>query len=215
MDKREQIKEVSYYLQQVLIDAKKMDHSELAIRISKALEAFNADIEDDNVPLKKEFLRRNTYSAKSVSIYIINYSFDQGFPVTNLKLQILLYYIQAESLITRNRRFYDEDILKYLFGPAVKSVYGTYRKYMDKEIKRQNFTEGIEVVDGYLKKVQKENSYDEYSEENKQLMNQIIQKYKDLSDWQISDLVKQEQPWKQAKEYLDVICDNWIIEYFK
>ncbi|WP_373261918.1 Panacea domain-containing protein [Hungatella hathewayi] len=205
-----EIETISNYLQTALHNAKKANNVELELRLLKALKGFHEEIKDG-----VQLFKNKPLSANFIASYIINYSFDQGFPVTNLKLQFLLYYIQANSLVMRNRRFYDEDILKYRFGPAVKSVYNTYRKFVDKEIERQNFTEIIEVVDGYLKKVHKVNSYDDYSEEDKQLMNQIIQKYKDLSDWQISDLVKQDQPWKQAKEYLDVICDNWIIEYFK
>lgn len=41
----------------------------------------------------------SNYSAIDVSTYIINYSCDINSPVSNLKLQKLLYYVQAALLV--------------------------------------------------------------------------------------------------------------------
>ena len=55
------------------------------------------------------------YKADDIAKYIINYSYDNGIAVTNLKLQILMYYIQSYSISERNCVLFVDEFLKYLF----------------------------------------------------------------------------------------------------
>ena len=43
--------------------------------------------------------------------------------MTNLRLQKILYFIQAFSLISTGHPLFKEDILAWQYGPVVKEVY--------------------------------------------------------------------------------------------
>lgn len=81
------------------------------------------------------FVETKTYSVIDVSKYIINESIKMGAPISNLKLQKILYYIQACALVELNRPLFNEDILKWQFGPVIEESYIEFRKYYNKGIK--------------------------------------------------------------------------------
>lgn len=72
----------------------------------------------------------NNYSAMDVANYIVWYvnNFLQGQNLTPLKLQKLLYYVQANCLIhTHGRPLFLESIQKWQYGPVVPSVYFEFK----------------------------------------------------------------------------------------
>ena len=69
------------------------------------------------------------YDALEVSQYIINYCREKKYCMSNLKLQKVLYYVQAEFLVVTNKPCFKDKIEAWMFGPVVKSVYRNYRVY--------------------------------------------------------------------------------------
>lgn len=65
--------------------------------------------------------------AKSTSTDICDY-------LTQLKLQKLLYFAQAISLKERNKTLFSEPILRWDYGPVVRSIYKKYKDFCDKPI---------------------------------------------------------------------------------
>lgn len=63
-------------------------------------------------------------AAKRVADYIIAFAHEHGDPVSNLKLQKLLYYAQAWHLALHDNPLFDERIEASVHGPAVPPVYG-------------------------------------------------------------------------------------------
>ncbi len=47
--------------------------------------------------------------------------------MTNLKVNKLVYFAQAWSLVRLGRKLFDEDILAWTYGPVVQSVYSTFK----------------------------------------------------------------------------------------
>lgn len=66
------------------------------------------------------------YSALTIAQYIIKHEFDKDRPVTNLRLQKLLYFIQGNSYLFFDKEFFYDKIEAWDYGPAVPSVYFEY-----------------------------------------------------------------------------------------
>lgn len=71
----------------------------------------------------------HSLTALAVAEYFIWRSNKEGKPVTNKKLQKLIYYAQAWSLALHGRKIFNDKIEAWVHGPAVRSVYGKYKKF--------------------------------------------------------------------------------------
>lgn len=60
---------------------------------------------------------------------VIEYSNYKGYPINNLRLQKLLYFINARSLVETGRPIFDESMQKWKYGPVVSDVYHEYKRY--------------------------------------------------------------------------------------
>src|SRR5699024_11942469 len=65
----------------------------------------------------------------TVARYIIDRSFRKKDPVSNLRLQKLLYFVQLESYRENNNPMFSDDIVAWQFGPVVPDVYYEYNVY--------------------------------------------------------------------------------------
>ena len=64
------------------------------------------------------------YSAMNIAQYIVNYAVQHGSPVSNLKLQKMLYYIWIDYYInTGNELFMDVNFCAWQLGPVVPDAY--------------------------------------------------------------------------------------------
>ncbi|MDP2247969.1 MAG: DUF4065 domain-containing protein, partial [Nitrosomonadales bacterium] len=66
-------------------------------------------------------------TAINVARYIIRKFQDAGDPVTNLKLQKLLYYVQGWHLGIYNTPAFEDDFQAWVHGPVVPSTFQEYR----------------------------------------------------------------------------------------
>ena len=69
------------------------------------------------------------YSVLLVAKYIIKHCNDNHIPVSNLKLQKLLYFVQAEFLVNTGMPCFPEEIEAWDFGPVVPVAYHKYKVY--------------------------------------------------------------------------------------
>ena len=69
------------------------------------------------------------YSALVVARYIIKRCNELNRPISNLKLQKLLYFVQAEFLVGEGSACFPEEIEAWDFGPVVPEVYHRYKAY--------------------------------------------------------------------------------------
>lgn len=67
------------------------------------------------------------YRALDVARYIINRYDTQGKTISNLKLQKILYFVQAEFLVAKNKSCFVDEIEAWDFGPVVPEVYHKYK----------------------------------------------------------------------------------------
>lgn len=64
-----------------------------------------------------------------VANYVIEYSNKRKYPINNLRLQKLLYFINARSLVETGKPIFSESIQKWKYGPVVPEVYHEYKQY--------------------------------------------------------------------------------------
>jgi uncharacterized phage-associated protein len=66
-------------------------------------------------------------TANLVAERIISLSYEKHNPVSNLKLQKLLYYAQAWNLALNEHPLFEEEIQAWVHGPVVPEVFRRYR----------------------------------------------------------------------------------------
>lgn len=72
-------------------------------------------------------VRASMSTANYIAACLINLSYEKQSPVSNLKLQKLLYYAQAWHLAIFKRPLFNDEIEAWVHGPVVPDVFRTYR----------------------------------------------------------------------------------------
>lgn len=138
------------------------------------------------------------YSALNVAEYIIQRCNDQGKLISNLKLQKILYFVQAEFLVAIGDVCFKDEIVAWDFGPVVPCVYHRYKVYGSASIPC--------LYD-----------YDQYriSNADLQIMNGIIDECARLSASQLVDITHSQTPWQDAyRSFNKIITPESIRRYF-
>lgn len=68
-------------------------------------------------------------TAAKVAEYIIYEAQKRKNPVTNTKLQKLLYFVQGSYLAKHNKKAFEDNIIAWKYGPVVKDIYYKYSLY--------------------------------------------------------------------------------------
>lgn len=69
------------------------------------------------------------YNALDISRYIINFCNDHDIEISNLKLQNLLYFVQAAFLMTGEEPAFFQDIIAWKYGVLIEDVNQEYRRF--------------------------------------------------------------------------------------
>ncbi len=86
------------------------------------------------------------YSALEVAKYVINHEHKERRPITNLRLQKLLYFVQAKVLVETGEPCFEDEMQAWEYGPVVPIVYEAYKKYGNLPIiEEQQITEKIKA----------------------------------------------------------------------
>ncbi len=145
-----------------------------------------------------EMMKNNkSYNVVDIARYIINYSNDNNFPITNLKLQKLLYYVQANFLIDRNKPCFAQDIVHWRHGPVVTEAYSEFRKYFNDNISDRQKID-IDLI--------------EYNDRD--LIERVVKAYKDITPWDMVAKTHEETPWNNT-ERNEIMKNNDIKNYFQ
>lgn len=134
------------------------------------------------------------YDALTVARYVINYSNCQDYVISNLKLQKILYFIQAYFLIIRDKACFSDAIEAWDFGPVVPSVYQEFKQYGAGNIPAiRQYTEGY----GYNAESKLFDSKI-ISRDDKNSVECVVEKFKDYSATDLVKLTHAQDPWKDA-----------------
>ncbi|NTU61210.1 MAG: SocA family protein, partial [Caldiserica bacterium] len=131
-------------------------------------------------------------NAKEVAKYLIKISNSSGVEITNLKLQKLLYYAQA-WFVTLNGGdlLFDDPIEAWVLGPAIQSIFNAYREYKSNPI-------NIDINDGSI----------DLSANIISFLDQVFIAYGQFSASELVQLTHDEEPWKKARNGLDMLAPS-------
>lgn len=114
---------------------------------------------------------------------VANYFLSGNYENTNLHLQKLVYCAQGFSLVTLDRPLFSEVIEAWQYGPVVPELFMKYREY------------GYRVLPA-----PKKFNLDNFSDEEKVLLNELYYAYCGFDDWRLQELMESNYPWKEAFE---------------
>lgn len=146
------------------------------------------------------------YSALSVAHYIINYCNERGSSISNLKLQKILYFVQAEFLVStpNNTPCFKDKIEAWDFGPVVPNVYHQYKLFGSAAIP----TKMNDVLVPY---------YETIDDGDQPLINVIVDNASGYTASQLVQITHNQEPWKKAyrRGFNNEITNKAILDYFR
>lgn len=138
------------------------------------------------------------YHAMDIAEYILGYAAQRNYPISNLKLQKILYFVQAQFLVSLNYPCFVEPIEAWDFGPVIRSVYNKYKRYGSSNI--------------YLGSLSIETRLTERERQNIQL---IVDNCANYSANQLVEITHKQSPWIDAYRGNGIIYNDSIRNYFK
>lgn len=139
-----------------------------------------------------------SYNAFEIAQYIIFYEGQAGRNVNNLRLQKLLYFVQAKYLVEREKPLFEERMEAWNFGPVVLKVYRKYRYYG-------------------LVSIPCKNEYDNFSiqSDDRKIIDSMLDSCSKYATSTLIDIVHGQDPWIQAHQSKDrTITPLAIYSYF-
>jgi uncharacterized phage-associated protein len=112
-----------------------------------------------------------------VAAYILS----RRSPITAMKLQKLVYYSQAWSLVWHETPLFDEQIEAWANGPVVRELYDVHR--------------GMFKVHGWPG-----GDANRLSRSERKTVDRVLDFYGRMPSQQLSNLTHQERPWRQARK---------------
>lgn len=125
-----------------------------------------------------------TYTAHQIASVVIYLYEAKGKRITNLKLQQVLYYIQAACLKKFDKPAFEDDIEAWRFGASVRDLYNDFCCYIGSP---------ISINDSVVAK-----NYIHINDDLLECIKTIVEKSFKYSAWELADLVKETTPWKET-----------------
>ena len=70
-----------------------------------------------------------TYSAGAVANYMLDRAEDEGVPISQMKLQKLVYIAYGWVLALLDRKLFEEPVLAWKHGPVIRSLYDEFKHF--------------------------------------------------------------------------------------
>jgi len=154
----------------------------------------------DRIILLIQVMGGNMACAVDVAKYILSKTGE----MTAMKLQKLVYYSQAWSLVWDEEPLFNEEIQAWSYGPVVPSLYIHHKGKF--KVKENDFADGDQEA---------------LTANQKDSVDKVLDALKDKSGQWLSELTHIESPWKDARANLsptergnNVISLNAMHEYY-
>lgn len=143
--------------------------------------------EKQNKQAKKEGRRKmkRPYSAILIARYIISREAECNRSVSNLRLQKLLYFVQAYFFLSLDEPCFDNRIEAWDFGPVVPAVYHKYKRFGSMII-QENEEYPVGNID----------------EEDCQRIDEMLDACADKTTRELVNITHHQTPWKRAYKNL-------------
>lgn len=159
----------------------------------------------------EEYLKAIEDSKKISAIDIAKFLLSV-IPMSNLKLQKLIYLVYADYLLETGKSLFDEKILAYRYGPVVKEVYDAYKGHGREDILEDDIQDiefGAITYPMLIARFMQAKNGSLIVES----MKRTIKTFGDKSASKLVDLThKDGTPWSHTKQSLE-ISDDLILKY--
>ncbi len=142
--------------------------------------------------------------------YIILKVLEGGERLNNLKLQKLLYYVQAWGLALKEQRIADAKFQAWVHGPVTRDVYDRFlpTKSLYSEIKKEDVSSDFDP--------------NAIPSEDRVLIDRVLEAYVPFTGSELEEMTHREDPWKNARKGLspsarseEEISEQDMAEYYK
>jgi uncharacterized phage-associated protein len=120
-------------------------------------------------------------SAQRIADYILWSSHELGSFISNLKLQKMLYYVQAWHLAIFRRPLFPEKFEAWIHGPVIPELYHRYESYqwrnIDEEVERPDLDNRMVAF-----------------------IEEVLEEYGPLDARRLEQLARREDPWIEARK---------------
>ncbi|MGL6168774.1 MAG: Panacea domain-containing protein [Fusobacteriaceae bacterium] len=141
--------------------------------------------------------------------FIVNYSNKNSYGVSNLKLQKLLYFVQAKFLLETDKPCFEEKIEAWDYGPVVPEAYHEFKEYGGMN---------IPTIHRYKSSIQKsEIEFDEkiIISESRDKIISVLDFFENYTAGNLIDITHKQDPWKNAYiSTFKIIENDSIKRYF-
>lgn len=167
------------------------------------------------------------YVPMYVANYVIKRSNELDYDINNLKLQKILYFLQAEYLSEYGKRLFDEYMEKWKYGPVTPSVYHEYKIFGAKDIQESDIKvivrlpredETPNLLGTYIKEDYDDSMIDE---EDRERIDSMLRSIGNTNPFDLVDETHRHSIWRDYSEKIMggiqgiIYKDEEIINYFK
>lgn len=140
------------------------------------------------------------YSALDVARYIIWYCKQSNYVISNLKLQKILYFVQADFLVNRGTPCFYEEIEAWDFGPVVPEVYHEFKIFGSSDIPA-SVCKGAEYM---------------IIRSDRKMIDDMVDECAQYTASYLVDVTHSQYPWKKAyrRGFNNIIKNSCIKAYF-
>ncbi len=124
---------------------------------------------------------------------VAKYILEKQDPMTTMKLQKLVYYSQAWSVVWDEKPMFAEKIEAWASGPVVRELYDEHKGIFQISSLEKGNTDNLKI-------------------EEKETIDAVLQAYLHKPAQWLSDLTHMEKPWNEAREGIPIgqNCENEI-----
>lgn len=142
------------------------------------------------------------YSVLDVSRHIINYCNNKDYDLSNLKLQKILYFIQAYYVSKTDTKepCFNEKIEAWDFGPVVPRAYHEYKKYGSTNIPPITTYIRIDDKDFWQSKLVKYTD-DILAQADKEIIDKLVDNFSKYSTTTLVRITHNQRPWIDAYKH--------------
>ncbi|PIQ92510.1 MAG: hypothetical protein COV69_02405 [Parcubacteria group bacterium CG11_big_fil_rev_8_21_14_0_20_39_14] len=124
----------------------------------------------------------------SVALYFLRVADKEKKPITNLKLQKLVYYAQVWHIVFHNRKLFYEPIEAWMHGPAIPTLYRRFKAFESNPIQLTGL-EDIKLP---------------FNEKEEKFLKNVWNVYGKYDAGYLEALTHSELPWQEARQGLSL-----------
>lgn len=143
---------------------------------------------------------KKTVDSVELAKYIICRMAQKGERISHLKLQKLLYYVQAWHIVYAEQPIFEEDFEAWLHGPVLRNVWNHYRTY-------STMFDSLPCEENFDVKL---------TDEQCEIIDDVLDEYGEKTGYYLECLTHVEKPWQEARKKGEntLILKEDMLEYY-